>query len=73
MQLIGNGPDQIIPTSQLGRLAFQGPDSLVLELQSIMVPLRLGNMVFQLTSDTSLTIKVLGNDGVLRSVSLTLA
>lgn len=73
MQLIGNGPDQIPPTSQLGRLAFQGPDSLTLEPRALVTPQRLGNMVFQLTSDTSLTIKVLGNDGVLRSVSLTLA
>jgi hypothetical protein len=30
-------------------------------------------MVFQLTSDTSLEIKVRGSDGTVRSVALTLA
>ena len=32
-----------------------------------------GNLVFELTSNTSLTIKVMGSDSVLRSVVLTLA
>jgi hypothetical protein len=38
-----------------------------------VTPSALGSMSFQLTSDTQLTIKVKGSDGVVRSASLTLA
>jgi hypothetical protein len=37
------------------------------------VPTAIGNMVFELTSDTTLKIKVMGSDGVIRSTTLTLA
>jgi hypothetical protein len=57
----------------LGRLAYMNPDQLVVELSSVVSPKLPGDMVFQLTSDTSLTIKAMGSDGVVRSVSLTLA
>lgn len=38
-----------------------------------VTPANNGEMTFQLTSDTSLTVKVKGSDGVVRSTSLTLA
>jgi hypothetical protein len=72
MQLIGNGPDQIIPVGQLGRMAFQNPESVVLQPVATANPLQPGDMVFQLTSNTSLAIKVCGSDGIVRTVSLTL-
>jgi hypothetical protein len=38
-----------------------------------VTPHRPGSMVFQLTSDTALTVRVRGLDGVVRSATLTLA
>ena len=38
-----------------------------------VTPAANGNMVFELTSNTSLTVKVKGSDGTVRSVVLTLA
>ena len=42
-------------------------------LSASSTPVANSSIVFQLTSNTSLTIKVKGTDGVVRSVSLTLA
>lgn len=71
--LAGTNADQLPPGHMLGRLAFQEPDALVLEPPASATPQRPGDMVFQLTSNTSLTIKVKGSDGVVRSANLTLA
>lgn len=71
--LIGSSPNQV-PTNQLlGRMAFQDPDAVVLKPAASAAPAHPGSMVFQLTSDTSLVIKVMGSDGVVRSTTLTLA
>jgi hypothetical protein len=71
--LIGSEPQQV-PTNQLlGRMAFQDPTALVIEPQATAVPAEAGDMVFQLTSNTSLVIKVKGSDGTVRSTTLTLA
>lgn len=56
-----------------GRLAFQNPESLVIEPQASATPQLNGEMVFQLSSNTSLLVKVRGSDGVVRSATLTLA
>ena len=71
--LIGSSPNQISVNGMLGRMAFQEPNAIVLEPQATANPWRPGSMVFQLTSNTSLTVKVMGSDGVVRSVALTLA
>ena len=71
--LIGSSPNQISVNGMLGRMAFQEPNAVVLEPQATANPARPGSMVFQLTSNTSLTVKVMGSDGVVRSVALTLA
>ncbi len=71
--LIGSSPNQISVNGMLGRMAFQEPNAIVLEPQAAANPGRPGSMVFQLTSNTSLTVKVMGSDGVVRSVALTLA
>ena len=71
--LIGTAPNQI-PTNQLlGGMAFQEPEAVVINPAASAAPAGVGDMVFQLTSNTSLTIKVKGLDGVVRSASLTLA
>jgi len=69
----GTAPNQIPLNQYLGNLAFMGSDDLVINPAASAVPSGIGDMVFQLTSDTSLDVKVKGSDGVIRSVTLTLA
>ena len=71
--LIGTAPNQVPVNGMLGRMAFQDPNATVLEPQAAATPLRPGSMVFQLTSNTALAVKVMGSDGVVRSATLTLA
>ncbi len=71
--LIGNAPNQVPVNGMLGRMAFQEPNAIVLEPQATANPARPGSMVFQLTSNTALAVKVMGSDGVVRSATLTLA
>jgi hypothetical protein len=69
----GPAADQYLSNGGMGRMAFMNPEAVVLEPQASAAPQEVGDMVFQLTSNTSLTIKVKGSDGVVRSASLTLA
>ncbi len=71
--LIGKSPNQVPVNGLLGRMAFQDPSALVIEPTASATPTQPGNMVFQLTSNSSLVIKVMGSDGVIRSNTLTLA
>ena len=52
--------------------AIQPGSSLVVKLQATATPPSNGDMTFELTSDTSLTIKVKGSDGIVRSATLEL-
>ena len=52
---------------------IESPNGIAVPLLTSMTPARNGDMTFQLTSNTSLTIKVKGSDGTVRSVALTLA
>lgn len=70
---IGTGPNEVPLCGFLGQLAFMSPEALVVKPQASVAPLQLGSMVFQLTNDTTLVIKVKGLDGVVRSTTLTLA
>lgn len=49
------------------------PDYFVHEPPSTNTPAKSGEMVFELTNNTTLKVKVRGTDGTVRSVSLTLA
>lgn len=71
--LIGTGANQVPTNNMLGAMAYQSPDGLVISPAATAVPPTAGDMVFQLTSNTSLVIKVKGSDGVVRSTTLTLA
>lgn len=71
--LTGTAPEQIPTNADLGRMAFMEPEALVLKPQVSATPNNPGDMVFQLTSNTALAVKVMGSDGVIRSVTLTLA
>lgn len=71
--LVGTSPDQVPTNGMLGRLAFQNPEQLVVEPQATANPARPGSMVFQLTNNTTLVVKVMGSDGTVRSSTLTLA
>jgi len=73
IKLIGDAPNQVSRNKDLGDLAYMDSDQLVINPTASAVPSGIGDMVFQLTSDTSLVVKVKGSDGVIRSVTLTLA
>lgn len=70
---IGTGPNEIPLNQYLGNMAFMNNDVVVLKPPANITPQQIGSMVFQLTSNTSLTIKVKGSDGTVRSASITLA
>jgi hypothetical protein len=70
---IGTAPNQVPLNQYLGNVAFMSSNQLVVNPVASAVPSGIGDMVFQLTSDTSLEIKVKGSDGTVRSVALTLA
>jgi hypothetical protein len=70
---IGTAPNEIPLNQFLGNLAFQSSNGLVINPVASAVPSGIGDMVFQLTSDTSLVVKVKGSDGTVRSATLTLA
>jgi hypothetical protein len=68
---IGDAPDQISPNWSLGLLAFL--DQLDSFRPSASTPLNNLDINFEYVSDTSLRIRMRGADGVVRSVTLTLA
>jgi hypothetical protein len=70
---IGTAPDEVPVSGLLGGMAYQSPESVVIKPQASAAPTGIGEAVFQLTSNTSLEIKVKGSDGTVRSVALTLA
>jgi hypothetical protein len=61
----------------LGRIAYRWQNvysqNVVLSPPASVTPANNGDVTFQLTSNTQLTIKVKGSDGTVRSVNLTLA
>jgi len=70
---IGTAPNQLPLNQYLGNLAFMDSTQLVINPAATAVPAGIGDMVFELASDTSLVVKVRGSDGTVRSTTLTLA
>lgn len=70
---IGTAPNEIPLNQYLGEMAYMNSESVVIQPQASVTPNGIGDMVFELTSNTSLLIKVKGSDGTVRSVTLTLA
>ena len=70
---VGTEPNQVPLNQYLGSLAFQNNDALVINPAASANPLQVGSMVFQLTNNTTLVIKVKGSDGTVRSSTITLA
>lgn len=70
---IGTAPNQVPLNQYLGEMAFMNAEAVVIHPQASVTPTGIGDMVFQLTSNTSLVIKVKGSDGTVRSTTLTLA
>jgi hypothetical protein len=70
---VGTAPNQVPLNQYLGNVAFMDSNQLVVNPAASVSPAGIGDMVFQLTSNTSLEIKVRGSDGTVRSVALTLA
>lgn len=70
---IGTEPNEIPLNQYLGEVAYMNKNNFVISPVASAVPAGVGDMTFQLTSDTSLTIKVRGRDGTVRSANITLA
>ena len=70
---VGTAPNEIPLNQYLGEMAYMNAEAVVIQPQASVVPNGIGDMVFQLTSNTSLEIKVKGSDGTVRSATLTLA
>jgi hypothetical protein len=70
---IGTAPNEIPLNQYLGELAYMNSESVVLMPPASATPVGIGDMVFQLTNNTTLVVKVKGSDGTVRSVTLTLA
>lgn len=70
---IGTAPNEIPLNQYLGKMAYMNAEAVIIQPQASVTPSGIGDMVFQLTSDTSLVIKVKGSDGTVRSATLTLA
>ena len=70
---IGTAPNEIPLNQYLGEMAYMNAESVVIQPQTSAIPNGIGDMVFELASNTSLLIKVKGSDGTVRSVTLTLA
>ena len=59
--------------SDLGNLAYMNSNQFILNPVASATPIGVGDLVFQLTNDTTLVVKVKGSDGTVRSATLTLA
>lgn len=70
---IGTAPNEIPLNQHLGGMAFQNSESVVIRPAASATPQQVGAMVFQLTNNTTLVVKVKGSDGTVRSATLTLA
>jgi hypothetical protein len=70
---VGTEPNQVPLNQHLGSLAYMSSQQLVIQPQAQVAPAGVGDMVFQLTSDAALVIKVKGSDGTVRTATLTLA
>lgn len=73
MHQLGSDAHQVPANQHLGGMAYQNPEAVVLRPAASAAPHSVGDMVLQLTSNTSLVIKVKGSDGTVRSTTLTLA
>ena len=70
---IGTAPNEIPLNQYLGEMAYMNAEAVVIQPQASVTPNGIGDMVFQLTNDTTLVVKVKGSDGTVRSATLTLA
>lgn len=70
---VGTLPNQVPLNQYLGRMSLQNPEAVVIRPSASANPNNISDMVFELTSNTSLKIKVKGSDGTVRSVAFTLA
>lgn len=70
---VGTEPNQLPRNLDLGAMAYMQPDAVVIKPVASATPANLGDMVFQLTNDTTLVVKVKGRDGTVRTATLTLA
>ena len=70
---IGSAPNEIPLNQYLGEMAYMNAKAVVIQPQASATPNGIGDMVFQLTNNTTLLVRVKGSDGTVRSATLTLA
>lgn len=71
--LYGAAADQLPSNQHLGGMAFQSPEAVTIKPQASATPQEVGDLVIQATSNTSLTFKLKGSDGTVRTGSITLS
>jgi hypothetical protein len=69
-KLIGTAPNQVPSNADLGGMAYQNPESVVIKPQESATPSGIGDVVFELTSDGTLTIKAKVSTGDVKSAPL---
>ena len=71
--LIGTAPNQVPVNAMLGRMAFQDPESVVIVPVAGANPTQPGELVFRASSNTSLLMRYMGTDGVIRNATIVLS
>ena len=71
--LVGTAPNQVPANADLGDMAYMNRDQVVLKPPTSVTPQNIGEVVLEFTNNTTLTLKGRGTDGVVRSITLTLA
>ena len=72
-RLVGDNLNQVPRNRDLGEYAYLDTNQFTASLSASAAPAEPGSMVFQLTDNTTLVVKVMGSDGTVRSATLTLA
>lgn len=72
-RMLGQSPNQAPLNANLGGMAFQSPESVVIKPQATAVPNGVGDMTFQATSDSVIELEYKGSDAVVRTAQIPLS
>ena len=70
---IGTAPNEIPLNANLGGMAYQSPESVVIRPQATAVPNGIGDMIFQATSDSVIEMEYKGSDAIVRTAQIPLS
>ena len=66
----GTDPEQVPLNQNLGGMAYQSPESVVIKPQATAIPAGVGDMTFQATSDSIIELEYKGSDAVVRTAQV---